>query len=65
MDFNEELLYYIWRHRYFDYYRLATTEHEEIKSNRIRHPHTNAGPDFIQAKIQIGATLWAGNVECI
>lgn len=63
MDFNEELLYYIWRYSYFDFNQLTTTAGETIKVKETGFRNTNAGPDFIQSKIQLGSTLWVGNVE--
>lgn len=60
---NEYLLQYFWKHALFRPAALVTTEREPVT---ILYPgtlNTNAGPDFLQAKIRIGATIWAGNVE--
>lgn len=60
---KEELLHYVWRLRKFDHTDLQTTEGLPIE---ILHPgdhNSNAGPDFLNARIRIGDTLWAGNVE--
>ena len=60
---KEELLHYVWRLRKFDHTNLQTTEGLSID---ILHPgeyNRNAGPDFLNARIRIGDTLWAGNVE--
>jgi hypothetical protein len=60
---KEELLHFIWQSKLLLGKSLMTTEGQSIS---ITHPGTsnrNAGPDFFNAKIKIGDTLWAGNVE--
>ncbi len=60
---KEELLHYAWRMRRFSSNGLATTDGQPVA---IIHPgqhNTNAGPDFLNARLRIGDTLWAGNVE--
>lgn len=60
---NEDLLQYIWGMQLLDTQLLQTTAGESIQ---IIHPgqhNTNAGPDFLHAKIKIGDTIWAGSVE--
>ncbi|MBL7732319.1 MAG: DUF2851 family protein [Chitinophagaceae bacterium] len=60
---TERLLQYIWQFQYFSKPGLATTTGEMIN---ILHPgqyNTNQGPDFLNARIQIGNKTWAGHVE--
>jgi len=60
---NETLLQYLWRYGLINPIGLKTTGGDEVT---IIHPgkiNTNAGPDFIEARIRIGNTLWVGNVE--
>jgi hypothetical protein len=60
---NERLLQYIWQFRYFNKQELTTIAGEQL---HILHPgnlNTNQGPDFLDAKIKIGDTIWAGNIE--
>ncbi|MDX2135529.1 MAG: DUF2851 family protein [Saprospiraceae bacterium] len=60
---REEFLHFIWRTRRFDASELRTTQGEILD---ILHPgewNSHAGPDFFNARIRIGDTLWAGNVE--
>ncbi|MEP7268907.1 MAG: DUF2851 family protein [Saprospiraceae bacterium] len=63
MQITEDLLYYIWKFRYYDFNQLATTSMEtiEIVDPGNRNPHS--GPDFLLAKIKINNQLWVGNVE--
>lgn len=60
---TEALLQYIWKMRLYSPGQLQTTDGDKIT---VIHPGTqniHAGPDFSNARIQIGDTLWAGNVE--
>lgn len=60
---QEDLLQYIWQFQYFNSANLLTSSGETIQ---IIHPgihNNNQGPDFTGAKIKIGKTTWAGNVE--
>jgi hypothetical protein len=62
-NMNEQLLQFVWQQRYFDQSDLSTTNNEPIQ---ILHPgilNTNQGPDFSSARIRLGNTEWAGNVE--
>ena len=60
---NEKLLHFIWKFRLFDTRDLKTTEGEKIELIQQGVHNTNSGADFQNAKIRIGKTLWAGNVE--
>ncbi len=60
---REELLHYLWKTKRFDWKDLTTTEGESIEIHDFGKHNPNAGPDFLHAKIKIGDTLWAGNVE--
>lgn len=60
---NENFLHYIWKHRLFQVANLKTTAGDIIEIvNPGLHNH-DSGPDFFNAKIRIGSTLWAGSVE--
>jgi hypothetical protein len=61
---SEKLLQFIWQHRlYASHLSFKTIEGEPLV---VLHPgqlNTHAGPDFIEAKIKIGDTVWVGHVE--
>ncbi len=42
---------------------LQTTTGEPVEVIDAGLPNTNAGPDFFNAKLKIGGTLWVGNIE--
>ena len=60
---NEDFLQFVWHTRRFEQQGLTTTEGATvlIVSQGIWNKHD--GPDFLDARIKIGATLWAGHVE--
>ncbi len=60
---KEEFLHYIWQLQLFQPSDLISSQGEKIT---IVHPgllNKDAGPDFFNAKLYIGDTLWVGNVE--
>jgi hypothetical protein len=63
MIFAEEFLHYIWKQRKFEQANLVDCLGQAISITNTGTSNPNAGPDFNNAKIQIGETLWAGNVE--
>ncbi len=60
---REELLHFVWRMRRFNHDQLLTTEGEPLDILQAGTHNTHAGPDFSDARIRIGDTFWAGNVE--
>jgi hypothetical protein len=60
---TEELFQHIWQFRLFSTTGLATLAGEPVQIVHPGYHNRDAGPDFTAAKIRIGATLWAGNVE--
>lgn len=59
----ERLLQYVWKHKMFPLKRLFTTDGEEVEVIDPGLQNTDAGPDFFNAKVKLGSTLWAGNIE--
>lgn len=59
---NEDFLSFIWKFRLYSR-NLVTTSGEVVTVIKPGEQHRNAGPDFFNARIRIGETLWAGNVE--
>jgi hypothetical protein len=63
MFFTEDFLHYIWKFRLFEREDLQTTSGEAIEIYSAGLHNTDSGPDFANARIRIGDTTWAGNVE--
>jgi hypothetical protein len=60
---TEEFLTHLWKYGLFDRTSLLSDTGEKIEVITLGENNSDAGPDFINAKIRIGNTLWAGNVE--
>ena len=60
---KEEFLYYIWQYKLFAKLDLRTTEKKQITIVKSGIQNKNAGPDFLNGQVKIGAQLWAGNIE--
>ena len=60
---KEELLHYVWKYKLYRHETLRTTEGVPVEVIDRGLMNTDAGPDFFNAKIKIGKTLWAGDVE--
>ena len=59
----ERLLHYVWKHKMLPLGDLLTTDGRVIEILDPGLQNRNAGPDFFNAKVKIGGTLWVGNVE--
>ena len=59
----EILLHYVWKHKLFPLGPLTTTDGQEVDVIDPGLHNRHQGPDFFNAKIKIGGTLWVGNVE--
>lgn len=60
---NESFIHYIWQFQYFTKSGLQTNTGEDV---HIFHPGTrnsDAGPDFLNARVQVGEIQWIGSVE--
>ncbi|MGV8878315.1 MAG: DUF2851 family protein [Sphingobacteriaceae bacterium] len=63
MYFPEDFLHYIWKFRLFQPAALITECGKTLEISDTGFQNKDAGPDFQNARIRIGETLWAGNVE--
>ncbi len=59
---TEEFLHYIWKHKLLSF-NLKTLDNESLVIQKTGQHNHDAGPDFLDARIIIGDTKWAGNVE--
>ena len=60
---SEDFLAYVWKFQYFDKTGLQTETGEMLSVLRTGMQNVNAGPDFLDASLQIGEITWAGSVE--
>lgn len=60
---REDFLHYLWRMKRFHLEDLQTTEGEALQIVDFGRHNQHAGPDFLEAKVRVEKTLWAGNVE--
>ncbi len=60
---NEALLYHIWKFRLFNQNELITTDGQLLQILNPGVRNDDSGPDFFNARIKVGATQWAGNIE--
>ncbi|MBP5772003.1 MAG: DUF2851 family protein [Bacteroidaceae bacterium] len=59
----EKLLHYVWKHRILPLDPLLTTDGQTLEVIDPGLHNHDAGPDFFNAKVRIGGTMWVGNVE--
>ena len=60
----EQLLHYTWKHKLWPLTPLTTTDGREVEViDPGLYNRRNSGPDFFNAKVRVGGTLWVGNVE--
>ena len=59
---KEEFIYYLWEYRLLNL-ELKTVDGDAIKVISVGNRNFDAGADFVNARIKIGDTLWAGQVE--
>ena len=60
---QEDFLHFVWRLQRFNPKGLVTTTGETIDIINFGTHNHHSGPDFLNARLRIGDTLWAGNVE--
>lgn len=60
---KEDLLYFVWKTSHFTLNGLTTTDGEIIEVINPGDFNSDSGPDFFNAKVRIGKTIWAGNIE--
>jgi len=60
---REDLLHFIWNTHKVQSRQLKTTKEESLVIHDYGIHNHSSGPDFFNAKIEVGEQLWAGNVE--
>ena len=60
---NEDFLHYVWKYQTFTERELKCKDGEPLQVLKPGMHNMNAGPDFLNARIRIGDTVWAGNIE--
>ena len=59
---NEQFLSYLWKYRHFSQ-ELKTEAGDPLTIIHPGEQNADSGPDFFNARLRIGSTTWAGNVE--
>lgn len=60
---RESFLHFIWQFQKFNTVELTTIDGEAVQIYTIGNYNTDAGPDFLNAKLLIGEIIWYGHVE--
>ncbi len=60
---QEAFLHYLWQTQRFLTTDLRTTDGEVVRVIKKGFLNSNSGPDFSNARLIIGETEWAGNIE--
>jgi hypothetical protein len=60
---KEEFLQFIWQQGIFSKENLRTTDGKTLEIIAPGQPNRDSGPDFFNARVRIGETIWAGNIE--
>ena len=60
---TEQLLQFVWQFQYFNKSDLFTSNGEALQIINCGTHNSNQGPDFLNAKIKIADTIFAGSIE--
>ncbi|WP_187262741.1 DUF2851 family protein [Pontibacter beigongshangensis] len=60
---KEDFLAYLWQYQYFDKSALSTAAGEPLQVLRVGFANSDAGPDFLEARLRVGEVEWSGSAE--
>lgn len=60
---TERLLQFIWQFRYFNHHHLCTEQQQTLQILNPGSFNSHQGPDFLNARIKVNETTWAGHIE--
>jgi hypothetical protein len=60
---SESFIHYLWQYQYFNKADLKTSAGEAVHIFSAGMRNSDAGPDFLNAKIKIGDMQWIGSIE--
>ena len=60
---NEFFLHFVWKFQYFDKQHLIVDGEKTVQVIRPGTANKNAGPDFLDARVQVDGLMWHGHVE--
>jgi|WetSurMetagenome_2_1015567.scaffolds.fasta_scaffold52095_3 hypothetical protein len=60
---TEDFLQFIWKYGLFNRNEMVADNGEQVVILSLGEHNMDSGPDFLNARIKIGQTTWAGNVE--
>jgi len=60
---NEYFLQYLWQYALIYFHQLYTTDGQMVTVLDRGRRNDGAGPDFLDARVKIGRTLWSGHIE--
>ncbi len=60
---NEHFLHFVWKNGLFDFNSLKTATDDNVKIICAGLYNRDSGPDFLNARLKIAKTEWAGNIE--
>jgi hypothetical protein len=59
---KEEFIHFLWRHKLVPN-QMFTVDGRKIEVLEFGLHNSNSGPDFLNGKIRLDNTIWAGNIE--
>ncbi len=60
---KEDFVHYVWQYQQFDISSARLNTNEKLKIISVGNPNQDAGPDFLNATIQVDDIQFVGNVE--
>ncbi|HZG00367.1 MAG TPA: DUF2851 family protein [Chitinophagales bacterium] len=60
---TEDFIQYVWKMKLLDVLNLRTVDGMPVEIIQTGLWNRDSGPDFLNARLKIGSTEWAGNVE--
>lgn len=60
---REDFLHFLWQHHKIPRTGLKTTDGTPLQILNPGSSNSHSGPDFFNARIELGLQMWAGNVE--
>ena len=60
---KEEFLHYLWKTKNIELSKLKSVNGQDICIHQFGHHNHDAGPDFLDAVVEIAGSVWHGHIE--